>query len=143
MTHPSSEQELREAAHRIAEKAVHARRARFSKEAQGGLMDSVRPYLDKARAHWDTAMAGPSGPSVRAGLWSALAGAGVGGAVGLGAHLASDQPTKRPLSNMFTGALLGAGLGGLGGFGAHRFLGETPPGLPFTPEDAAGWKGLP
>src|SRR5438132_397358 len=52
-------------------------------------------------------------PTTRAALSGGLLGAGAGGLVGLGAHLTSGQPRKRPFANMLTGAALGAGLGGI------------------------------
>ena len=141
------EQELREAAARLAVKSAAARKVRFAKEAAGeapGAPGMMGGLLDAAKSHWGAAKGlwnkHTADPSVRAGLWSALAGAGAGGALGLGAHLTSEQPNKRPFANMLTGALLGAGLGGAGGWGLHRLANASPSALPYTPNDVTGWK---
>lgn len=47
-------------------------------------------------------------------LGAGLLGAGVGGALGLGADMLGPKSKRKPLSAMLSGGLLGAGVGGLG-----------------------------
>jgi hypothetical protein len=90
--------------------------------------------------------AGPAGPKVTDPWWGAaqagVAGAGVGGALGLGRALFDKDRRKRWLQEALQGAILGGGIGGGAGLayhGANRIAKhEGPP----KPGPATVWEGV-
>lgn len=69
-----------------------------------------------------------------------LAGAGVGGGLGLLSDTFAPPKKRRPLSSMLTGALLG-GIGGVGGSAAYTHGGETAKALGIGTDAAPEPKG--
>ena len=119
----------------LAQRAVEVRRSKqaadtvhvtvrrvakpVTKQAAGGIMDTVSPYLSQAKDYltqnWDSPSKWNMGQM-------GLAGAGVGALAGGLSSLTGDEEEKHPFRRAMTGALLG----GLGGVGTHLIKEHWP-----------------